>query len=72
MVVVAAQAPPRMAARRTCLSRPLCVVYLTRVVLMGQGGVGKTAMVTKFTSGEFNEAVRGGACGVGWGGGGCG
>ena len=28
---------------------------------MGQGGVGKTAMVTKFTSGEFNEAVS--ACG---------
>lgn len=31
-----------------------------RIVLMGQGGVGKTAMVTKFTTGDFNEAVRGG------------
>lgn len=25
---------------------------------MGQGGVGKTAMVLRFTTGEFNEMVR--------------
>lgn len=26
---------------------------------MGQGGVGKTAMVLRFTTGDFNEQVRG-------------
>ena len=25
---------------------------------MGQGGVGKTAMVLRFTTGDFNEQVR--------------
>ena len=29
-----------------------------RIVLMGQGGVGKTAMVLRFTTGDFNEKVR--------------
>lgn len=29
-----------------------------RVVLMGQGGVGKTAMVLRYTTGDFSEQVR--------------
>jgi GTPase SAR1 family protein len=29
-----------------------------KVVLMGQGGVGKTAMTLRYTSGEFNAQVR--------------
>lgn len=28
-----------------------------KIVLMGQGGVGKTAMVLRFTTGDFNEQV---------------
>ena len=31
---------------------------LRRIVLMGQGGVGKTAMVLRYTTGDFNEQVR--------------
>lgn len=27
-----------------------------KLVLMGQGGVGKTAMVLRYTTGDFNEA----------------
>jgi Ras-related protein Rap-2C len=31
------------------------VLFVCRIVLMGQGGVGKTAMVLRYTTGDFNE-----------------
>ena len=33
------------------------IPLVCRVVLMGQGGVGKTAMVLRYTTGDFNEKV---------------
>ena len=32
---------------------------------MGQGGVGKTAMVMRYTTGDFNEQVRARAAALG-------
>jgi len=35
----------------------MTALFVRRVVLMGQGGVGKTAMVLRYTTGDFNEKV---------------
>lgn len=35
----------------------MTMLTLRRIVLMGQGGVGKTALVTRFNRDEFDEGV---------------
>jgi len=45
---------PQLAVNRVCARMSFA---LDRIVLMGQGGVGKTAMVLRYTTGDFNEQV---------------